>query len=162
MKKKKIKKLEFTKKLMNLEDFYSLEDYAGFYTIETGIKSNVGLFDLLYKNREITPNTVRANFMVGKKEKEILMERNDLKKIFAFIRIYSNEKDFINLLIYRKDIYNTKDILNKINNISFFKGAFKIKLKIQEFPIKNYILVEISKIDKNSDIENFYFFKKFK
>ena len=65
---------------MNLEEFFSLEDYAEFNMIQTSLITKIGLFDFLYKNREITSNTVRANFMVDKKEIEILMEKNNLKK----------------------------------------------------------------------------------
>ncbi len=38
---------------------------------------------------------VRVDFPIGNEVKEKIMEKNDLKKIYAFLRIYSTENNYI-------------------------------------------------------------------
>ena len=141
---------KFSLNILFLEEFFSLEDFGGFNMIINSIKTKVGLGPNLNKKEEITSTTIRANFMVDNKEKEILIERNDLNKIFAFIRIYSNVNNFINIVMFRSDKYDKNDIINRINSIHFFRGAFKVKLKIC---IKScvYFLANSSLISPKSD-----------
>ena len=61
------------------------------------------------------------------------------------------------MVMFRSDKYDKDDIMNKINSIHFFKGAFKVKLQIPEYPIKNYILEKKQKTDKDVDIEEVFF-----
>ena len=46
---------------------------------------------------------VRVDFPIGNEVKEKIMEKNDLKKIYAFLRIYSTENNYINILVYRNE-----------------------------------------------------------
>ena len=142
-------KNEIEKKIFNLEEYYSIEDYATLCGIQTCFAKtkivNVFLASAvnLNENKEMTNTTIRANFLIDGKDKEILLEKNILNKIYAFSRIYSEIGKFVNILILRAEKYDTKDILKKINEIRFFKGAFKTQLNIDEFPIKTYYLEEI-------------------
>ena len=67
-----------------------------------------------------------------------------MQKLYSFIRIYNieNEKKYLNILIKRQQNYDPNKILNRINNMPFFKGAIKINLNITNFPLNNYNLYE--------------------
>ena len=149
--------------IFSLEVFFSLEDYGNFNMIRSNIQSNVLVNDSFgLKKTKITKTCVRVSFPFEDKEKEIIMEKYDLKKIYKFIRIYSNERNFINILINREernDIRN--DIINKINeNRNVFRGAIRVNLKISEFPIKNYILIDKEKEKEDNEFEHIFYLKK--
>ena len=160
---------EIEEKIFNSEEYYSIEDYATLITIKTCFAKTkiVEIFSNstvnLNENKEMINTTIRANFLVDGKEKEIILDKNILNKIYAFSRIYSENGKFVNILILRTEKYDTKDILKKINEIRFFKGAFKIQLNINEFPIKTYYLEEIISQNKEKntiDVEKEFILKK--
>ena len=59
-----------------------------------------------------------------------------------FAKFYSENNKFIKILVNRTEKYDTNDILQKINENKIFRGAIKIYLNIDEFPIKTYYLEE--------------------
>ena len=95
----------------------------------------------LNKNK-ITITTVRANFLLDGKMKEVLIEKSILIKAFAIFKIYSENNKFIKILVNRAEKYDINEILKKINENRIFRAAFKIYLNINEFPIETYYLEE--------------------
>jgi hypothetical protein len=154
--------------IFNSEEYYSIEDYGELLTYQTCLKTTQGL-DLLFnskinlnKDGTITNSTVRANFLVDGNPKEVLIEKKKLDKIYAICKIYSEEDKFIKILINRTDKYDTDEILKKINEIRFFRGALN-SINIKEFPLKNYYLEEtkLNNIDNNTgDIQKEFILKK--
>ena len=118
--------------IMNLETYYSLEDFGNYNMIENSLKTNC------YVSQR-PKFEVRVDFPIGNEVKEKIMEKNDLKKIYAFLRIYSTENNYINILVYRNEhnYYNSKDILDRINQMQIFKGPIRMHLEIDEYPLKN-------------------------
>ena len=78
---------EYTDYVLNLEIYYSIEDFGNFSMIKNDLKTN------LKKNKR--KNEIRVNFPISNNVKEVIMEKNDLQKIYSFIRIYSTDNDFI-------------------------------------------------------------------
>ena len=155
--------------IMNLEEYYAIEDFGSLLSIQTCLQSSKSFDSLLSfkntlnKNKKFTNTIIRANFQVDGRAKEILMEKRWANKIYAFCKIYSENNKFINILINRKEKYDTNEILKKINEIKTFKGAIKICLNIDEYPIKSYYLEEkkLQNIDNNTDkIEKDFILKK--
>ena len=134
--------------ILSLEEYFSIEDYATLIAIQTclGRTRRLDLFTSpsikLNEDEKITNTTIKVNFLIDGKTKEILMEKNMLKKIYAFCKIYSEHDKSIKVLMLRAENYDPNSILKRINEIRFFKGAFKNYLNIDEFPIKNYYLEE--------------------
>ena len=152
-------KKTFMEKLMELEEYCSLEDYGNYLSAKSSIISMKYYFDKKMYD-EINKDDIRAIFMVDKNPKETLMKKKELKKIFSFIKIYSGNSTSIKMLIFRKEKYNSKEILEKINEMSFLKGYFKNILKITEFPLHTYILENNKILYENQDIEETFFIKK--
>ena len=82
-------------------------------------------------------------FFIEGKEKEIVKEITEAKKIFLFIKIYYNQSSSINILINRNFKLNNNEILNQINQQKYLRTPIKVYLKIHEFPLKNYYLEEL-------------------
>ena len=163
--------LKYAKKVMFSEEYYSIEDYGKLLMVQTCLQNTARIYFLLNsqinlnKNSQITNTTIRATFYVDGKEKEVLMEKSMLTKIYAICKIYSENNKFIKILIHRTEQYDTSEILKKINGIRFFRGAFKINLNVDEFPIKTYYLEENKSYNKDNniddiDIEKEFFLKK--
>jgi len=150
MEKKEINDTEMPnllEQIMNLEEYYSIEDYGIFLTIQTCLQTMKAL-DFFFSSKinlnknKITIHTVKANFLVDRKMKEVLIEKSILIKGFAIFKIYSENNKFIKILVNRAEKYDINEILKKINENTIFKGAVKIYLNIDEFPIKTYYLEE--------------------
>ena len=163
--------LKYAKQVFNLEEYYSIEDYGQLLMVQTCLQNTAKIDFLvnskinLNKNNQTTSTTIRANFYVNGKAREVLMEKSILKKVYAICKIISENYKFIKILIHRSEQYDTNEILNKINEIRIFKGAFKINLNIDEFPIKTYFLEENKYYNKDNniddiDIEKEFFLKK--
>ena len=151
MEKNEIKDMQTYKlaeQIMNLEEYYSIEDYAYFLMIQTSLITMKAM-DIFFnsiinfnKNSENTITTVRVNFLVDGKIKEILIEKRKLIIAYAICKIFSENNNFIKILVNRTEKYDTNEILKKINENKMFKGALKLHLNINEFPIKSYYLEE--------------------
>jgi len=135
-----------TDKIMNLEEYYSIEDDGNLLTY---IKTN-NIISL----KEITLNTLRVNFEVDKKPKEVLIEKEILNKIYAIYKIYSENNKFINIITQRTEKFDTNDILKKINELRIFRSVLRYKLNIDEYPVKTYYLEEKLKNKDNNNIED--------
>ena len=154
--------------IMEKEEYFSIEDYGELLAFKTTLQTNQRL-DLFFSSKVnmnkdyiLTNTTVRANFLVDGKAKEIFIEKKALEKIYEICKIYSEDNKFINIIIKRADKYDTDEILKRINGIKFFKGAFN-SINIKEFPIKNYYLEErqLPNIGNNSgDIQKVFILKK--
>ena len=121
--------------IFNLPIFYSLEDYQSNKNI---FEESISIFE---SNKNNFKDYIRAIFKFSGKEKEMIVKIADIKKVYSLIRIFFEEK-FINFLINQKTEYNTNEILEKINKNPTLRAGLKIHLKLVEFPIKNYILLE--------------------
>jgi len=148
--------------IFNLEEYYSLEDYGNYKMIQSSI-TTIYDFDN-EKNDKKNQLKIRINFMVYKdekvNEKEEIIKKNDLKKIYSIIKINSEDSKFIKIFLLREKKYNPNDILNRINNMRYFKGPIKIYLNIDEFPLKSYLLEEENNQDVNQDVEAVFCLKK--
>ena len=102
--------------------------------------------------------SIRVNFQVDGISKEVLIEKTLTKKIYTICKIFSENNKFIKILVNRAEKYDTNEILKKINELKMFKGALKIHLNIDEFPIKTYYLEE-REFQKN-EIEKEFILKK--
>ena len=145
---------------MKLEEYFSIEDYGILLSIQNCILTNTA-FDFLFnskinlnKNNEVTNTIIIVHFLIDGKEKEVLAEKKILNKVYAFCKIYSENNKFIKILVNRAEKYDTNDILQKINENKIFRGAIKIYLNIDEFPIKTYYLEEKEFINTGNDIED--------
>ena len=140
-------KIDNNKKIMDfivqIPEFFCLEDYDDFHAIQS-LKFNnyYNKYDIKYPKKYIALTI----FLEGK-EKQLLKEKSDLNKTFLFLKILYKEKG-INLLLHKKDNLNTKEILDKINKVEYFKTPIKAVLKICEFPLMNYYL-KVENNDKN-------------
>ena len=68
------------KKIMSLDEFYSLEDYGSFLMILRSIQTNIYSKDNYEKlNKSVH---VRVTFPFEEREKEFFMMKNDIKKIY--------------------------------------------------------------------------------
>ena len=150
MEKKEINDTEIRnllEQIMNLEEYYSIEDYGIFLTIQTCLQT-MKATDFFFSSKinlnknKITITTVRANFLLDGKMKEVLIEKSILIKAFAIFKIYSENNKFIKILVNRAEKYDINEILKKINENIIFKSAFRIYLNINEFPIETYFLEE--------------------
>jgi len=159
--------LKFAKAAMNFEEYYSIEDYGKLLMIQTCLKDTGPVnFVLnsklnLNKNEQITNSTIRANFFVEGKERELLFEKSMLIKIYAICKIYSENNKFIKILIHRAEQYDANEILKKINELRIFKGALKLYLDIDEYPIKTYFLEENKFFNKDNNVNNIDIEKEF-
>ena len=127
--------------ISKLPEFYCLEDFGNitmFHNFFNKININ--------SNKKLEPEKyIRIIFLIEGKEKEIVKEIIDAKKIFLFIKIYYNQCS-INILINRNFKINNNEILNRINQKEYLKFPIKVNLKIHEFPLKNYYLEELKYI----------------
>jgi len=145
---------------LNLEEYYSIEDYESFLLIQTCLQTSKSSFFLFNsnKNNKLSDESIRVNFQVDDISKEVLIEKTLTKKIYTICKIYSENNKFIKILVNRAKKYDTNEILKKINELTMFKGAFKIHLNIDEFPIQTYYLEE--KGFQNNDMEKEFILKK--
>ena len=154
---------EKIKFFMGLEEYFSIEGYEQFCMISSFMKTSVGVNNifLFKKQGKPLPSTIRVNFPFNNTfnnntSKEMIMDKKELKRFCLFLKIYSDNNKSINLLSYKGDV-DKYEIINKINKYNSFKGAIKTKLKIEEFPLKNYILREIVKKNEDLDYDKAFF-----
>ena len=144
---------------LGLEEYYSIEDYEKFSMISNFMKTSVGINNifLFKKQGKPSPSSIRVVFPFNNdKLKELIMEKEVLKRFCLFFKIYKDKSNAINLVSYKGD--KNINIINKINKHSCLKNPIKLLLKINEFPLKNYILIKKSK-EKDYD-EDFLLIKK--
>ena len=151
-------KINIIEEILNIDEYYSIEDYGQLLTIQTClslIKGENILFNsknIMNKNN-LMPNTIiRANFQVDERIKEVFIKKM-LSKIYSIYKIYSENNKYIKILINRFENYDADEMLSKINNRRLFKDAFKIYLNIDEFPVKTYYLEEKRPNKNNNEDE---------
>jgi len=137
--------ISLTDKIMNLEEYYSIEDYRN---LNTYVKTNN-----IASLKEITFTTLRVNFEVDKKPKEVLIEKEILNKFYVICKIYLENNKFI-IITKRIEKFDINDILKKINELRIFRGVLRYKLNIDEYPIKTYYLEEKLTNKENNNIED--------
>ena len=144
---------EIFKKIFSLEEFYSLEDYDNYLMFQTNRETKTNFIE----NIEIT--CIRVTFQFNNKSKEFIMTKKNLKKIYAFIKIIYND-NYINILIFRNNQYDSNNILNRINNAYFLKGPIIRYLKAESFPLTNFFLEEQKNINDDNEYDKIYILKK--
>ena len=95
---------------------------------------------------------VRYDIFDEVEEKKYLI--NNLKNYFEFIKIINDNKNDINFMILNNEYYSEEDILNKINDKAVFGKEIKEFLKINDFPLNNYILEKVN--NNEDDIDEYY------
>ena len=145
---------------LNLEEYYSIEDYGSLLLVQTCLQTSKSSFFLFNsnKNNNLSDESIKVYFQVDDRSKEVLIEKTLIKKIYTIYKIYSENNKFIKILVNRAEKYDTNEILKKINELTMFKGPFKIHLNIDEFPIQTYYLEE--KGFQNNDMEKEFILKK--
>ena len=110
-------------------------------------------------NGDINYEDYIAVCFVGEREKQYIRKIDDFKKSCLFIKIYYKSND-IKILVKKNNIdkLSQSQILNLINSNKFMKNPIRYNLKINIFPLNNYILIENKNIkEKNFDeIYNLY------
>ena len=139
---------QFVNDLFCLEVIYSLEDFGNFTMIKSCIQNENNKIN--FTNELNKSSFVRMHFWTEGKEKEIILKIKKLKKVYMFVKIFY-DKYYLNLLLYRNDEVNPNDLLKRINNNKYMKGAIYMNLKIKEFPLINYFLQEIQVNDNFAD-----------
>ena len=142
---------------LDLEEVYSLEDY------ESAMNYNSQSYYINYNiNYNINKSLfIRIIFEIGNKQKEFIVEKKNINKVYIFIKICDNEnenKNYIYFLINKNDVYDPSKILNKINNNCQLKGAIKLNLKM-DFPIINYSLKEVPISNDNFEDKKYILIK---
>ena len=125
-------------KILEIDDFYSLVDYAEFNNVNTCLVSD------LYNVNTNGLNSIRINFNIGNQSKEIVVKKSTAKRIYTFIQIIHNDLR-MNILVKNTEECYAQNLLKKINSNFMIRGFIFIHLKISEFPLKNYFLEEINK-----------------
>ena len=98
---------------------------------------------------------IRIILIKNMKSKEIFSEIAEIKKSCLFLKVYYQEKS-INCLINKNTEINSNILLNLINKYKSFRGALIIKLEINEFPLKDYILKETIISSKDNIFDKVY------
>ena len=129
------------------QEFYCLEDFRTFNMI-SNFKSDINEYNFQQMNYS---NYTCVISCIKGKEKQIIKETKNFKRIYLFIIIYYKDK-YINFLINRTETISPKELLDKINNNIYMKTPIKIKLRILEFPLVKYFLQKSQNIEQNIDI----------
>ena len=132
-------KIDTTELIFSLNEAYSIEEYSLYKTIlqKNLVKENINKNDY-----------IRTLFTFNKKDKEMIIKKTELQRHFSFLKIIYSGNSMI-ILSKRQDYYDPKEILKNINTKQGMKGYLKMHLKINEFPLKNYILEEIQSVPNN-------------
>ena len=131
-------------KIFALTELYSIEDYQ-LYNM-----TNIYLPDLANKDNANPLEHIRVIFDFFNRDKEIVVNKKNAKQLYLFLKIKYDIND-MNLILYKNDKYNLDYVLQKINSRKNIKGFIKMKLKIKEFPLKNYILEETNETETDFD-----------
>ena len=129
-------------KVLHLEEIYSVEDYQQYTMIQSNVNSKIT------QETENNSGIIRVTFENNGKEQEILLNKENTKRIYAILKIKNNDK-YMEILINKSENYYPNEILKKINSKIRIRGFIRIKLGINEFPLNNYILEETYEYDKN-------------
>ena len=159
-------KIQYLKKIFSLEEYVSLDDLANFQMLQS--KNQTGLAKEKLSSQTLNNNlnntSIRVSFLFNGNLKEVTENKNKLKKMNFFIKII-NDKYFLNLITLRSEELerqtNNNFILEKINKNPSLKSTIEINLKIEEFPLKNYVLIPRQKSDKDFDFNFVYDIQKF-
>ena len=142
--------------ILQLEEYFLLED------------KNMIINSLNFASpKEILENAksfVRMTFLSGGDTKENIISKNEIKKYYFVFKLYY-EDFYIILLVNKNDLNNnynnnndTNILINKINNIKYFRGVIRIKFNIREYPLYNYYLEE-KQFNNEIDIDKIFILK---
>ena len=131
-------------KIFALTELYSIEDYQ-LYNM-----TNIFLPDLANKDNANPLEHIRVLFDFFNQDKEIVVNKKNAKQLYLFLKIKYDIND-MNLILYKNEKYNLDYVLQKINSRKNIKGFIKIKLKLNDFPLKNYILEETNETETDFD-----------
>ena len=159
-------KIQYLKKIFSLEEYVSLDDLANFQMLQSKNQTGLAKENLSSQtlNNNINNTSIRVSFLFNGNLKEMTENKNKLKRMNFFIKII-NDKYFLNLITQRSEELerqaNNNIIIEKINKNPSLKVTIEINLKIEEFPLKNYVLIPRQKSDKDFDFNFVYDIQKF-
>ena len=132
-------KIDTTELIFSLKEAYSIEEYMLYKTIlqKNLVKENINKNDY-----------IRTLFTFNNTDKEMIIKKTELHRFFSFLKIKYFENSMI-ILSKIQDYYDPKEILKNINTKQGMRGYLKVHLKINEFPLTNYILEEIQSVPNN-------------
>ena len=128
--------------VFDLDEIYLVEDYNTHQMINTG---NTSVKTYMSKQKINKSDYIRVIVDFNNNDKEIILKKEYIKKIYSFLRIIYNNKS-MNILINNDNNYQPQMVLNKINSRRTIKGFIKIHLNIKEFPLKNFFLEDTNEI----------------
>ena len=128
--------------VFDLDEIYLLESYNAHQMINTG---NTSVKTYMSKQKINKSDYIRVIVDFNNNDKEIILKKEYIKKIYSFLRIIYNDKS-MNILINNDNNYQPQMVLNKINSRRTIKGFIKIHLNIKEFPLKNFFLEDTNEI----------------
>ena len=132
-------KVDIEKVFLDLDEIYLVEDFGAYQMVNTCFQTG--------KNQQKINKIdyIRVIVDFNNKDKEITLKKENIKKIYSFLRIKYNNKN-MDILINNDKNYQPQMVMDKINSRRTMKGFIKIQLNIKEFPLKNYILEETNEI----------------
>ena len=128
--------------VFDLDEIYLLESYNAHQMINTG---NTSVKTYMSKQKINKLDYIRVIVDFNNKDKEIILKKEYIKKIYSFLRIIYNNKS-MNILINNDNNYQPQMVMDKINSRRTIKGFIKIHLNIKEFPLKNFFLEDTNEI----------------
>ena len=131
-------------------------DFDIIFLLENYIEFESKIKEITWPQNEISVllNTIIVRYDIFDEVKEKKYLINNLKNYFEFIKIINDNKNDINFMILNNEYYSEEDILNKINDKAVFGKEIKKILKINDFPLNNYILEKVN--NNEDDIDEYY------
>jgi len=131
-------------------------DFDIIFLLENYIEFESKIKEITWPQNEISVllNTIIVRYDIFDEVEEKKYLINNLKNYFEFIKIIYDNKNDINFMILNNEYYSEEDILNKINDKAVFGKEIKEFLKINDFPLNNYILEKVN--NNEDDIDEYY------
>ena len=131
-------------------------DFDIIFLLENYIEFESKIKEITWPQNEISVllNTIIVRYDIFDEVEEKKYLINNLKNYFEFIKIINDNKNEINFMILNNEYYSEEDILNKINDKAVFGKEIKEFLKINDFPLNNYILEKVN--NNEDDIYEYY------
>ena len=137
---------EYLKSILDLEEFYLVEDYSIYFKVKNSV-----IIGSNNSSKKIRLIRLMVQYNSSTSMEDFVYKCN-IDTIFEHLKIYEpNKKNFINIYVKREEsnIYDGRKILEKINRKSFLRPIFLKNLKIKEFPLKKYSLEQINNDGKS-------------